>query len=79
MSVHRLFHPDTHTHTHTHTQQQALYTAAWFKIYLNQDKGEYYDLIFGDGNDSVCKSQEMKECEVLIHAVKLMVRDANKN
>lgn len=42
----------------------ATFTAAWFQIYLNGDKGEYYDLIFGSSNSSVCKYAAMKECHV---------------
>jgi len=42
----------------------ATFTAAWFQIYLNGDKGEYYDLMFGSGATSLCKHAEMKECLV---------------
>jgi hypothetical protein len=30
----------------------ATYTAAWFKVFLNKDRGVYYNLIFGDDPDS---------------------------
>lgn len=42
----------------------ATFTAAWFQIYLNGDKGEYYDLIFGSSASSICKYAEMEECIV---------------
>ena len=40
----------------------ATYTASWFKIFLNHDRGEYYDLIYGGGQDSVCHSEQMVSC-----------------
>jgi len=40
----------------------ATYTAAWFKIHLNADRGAYYDLIYGTGQDSLCYSQPMVSC-----------------
>lgn len=40
----------------------ATYTAAWFKIHLNNDRGEFYDLIYGNGEDSLCHSQPMVSC-----------------
>jgi hypothetical protein len=42
----------------------ATYSAAWFKIYLNGDKGSYYDLIYGSGEESICKYAPMAECAV---------------
>lgn len=39
-----------------------LYTAAWFKIYLEGDKGTYYDLIYGNSTDAMCNQYEMAEC-----------------
>lgn len=42
----------------------ATYTAAWFKVFLNGDKADYYDLIFSDHGDSLCKHAEMEECRV---------------
>lgn len=43
----------------------ATFTAAWFKVYLDGDSsGQYYDLIFGSDNTSLCKYAEMKECMV---------------
>lgn len=41
-----------------------LMTAAWFKIHLSGDTGEYHDLIYGDASDSLCKYAEMTECIV---------------
>ena len=38
------------------------YTAAWFKIHLNNDRGAFFDLIYGTGPDSVCHSQPMVGC-----------------
>lgn len=41
----------------------ATYTAAWFKIHLNNDRGAYYNLIFDASSpDSVCNSQQMVDC-----------------
>lgn len=31
-----------------------VYTAAWFHIHINQDRGEYFDLIYGNAADSLC-------------------------
>jgi hypothetical protein len=42
----------------------ATYTAAWLKVFLNKDRGVYYDLIFGSGPDSLCNSAPMTECYV---------------
>jgi hypothetical protein len=43
----------------------ATYTAAWFKIYLGgESSGEYYDLIYGNDETSLCHSAEMEECIV---------------
>ena len=42
----------------------ATFTAAWFQVFLNNDTGAYYDLIFGDGDTSLCKHAEMVECYV---------------
>merc|ERR1711904_329798 len=42
----------------------ATMTAAWFKIHLKGDKGEYHDLIYGDSSESLCKYAEMEECLV---------------
>ena len=43
----------------------ATYTAAWLKVMLNQDRGEYYDLIYGSGPDRLCNSEPMVGCYVL--------------
>ena len=44
----------------------ATYTAAWFKIYVNgETQGEYYDLIYGQDETSICQSAEMTECIVV--------------
>ena len=40
----------------------ATYTAAWLKIFLNGDRGFYYDLIYGSGPDSLCRHAPMVEC-----------------
>eukprot|EP00756_Hemistasia_phaeocysticola_P050038 Hpha_TRINITY_DN24679_c0_g1::TRINITY_DN24679_c0_g1_i1::g.147422::m.147422 len=40
-----------------------LYTAAWFKVYLEGDKGSYHDLIFGNTADSMCNYYNMTFCE----------------
>ena len=38
-------------------------TAAWFKVFLNDETGGYWkDLIFGDKPESLCKSMSMVEC-----------------
>jgi hypothetical protein len=42
----------------------ATFTAAWFQIFLNNDSGEYYDLIFGNSTESLCNHAEMVECIV---------------
>jgi len=42
----------------------ATMTAAWFKIHLKGDKGEYYDLIYGNSSSSLCKYAQMEECLV---------------
>jgi predicted dienelactone hydrolase len=45
-----------------------IYTAAFFKIYLNGDQGEFYDMIYNENSEShICKSQDMARCEV-VHA-----------
>ena len=38
------------------------YTAFWFKVFLNGDRGEFYEAIFGDGAGSLCRSEPMTEC-----------------
>lgn len=43
----------------------ATYTAAWLKVFLNKDRGVYYDLIFGTGPDSLCQSENMTACYVV--------------
>ena len=40
----------------------ATYTAAWFKVVLNGDRGAYYDLIYGSGPDGLCQSEPMVSC-----------------
>lgn len=41
----------------------ATYTAAWFKIYINGDAGEYYNLIYDTASpDSLCNSAPMANC-----------------
>mmetsp|Transcript_25308 Transcript_25308/g.49796 ORF Transcript_25308/g.49796 Transcript_25308/m.49796 type:complete len:313 (+) Transcript_25308:19-957(+) len=40
----------------------ATFTAAWFKVFLNQDRGKFYDMVFGSAPDSLCKSMEMASC-----------------
>ena len=41
----------------------ATYSAAWFKIYSNDDKMSYCNLIYGsgDGEGSICKYAPMAE------------------
>jgi len=43
----------------------ATYTAAFFKVILNGDRGVYYDLVFGSGPDSLCSSEPMVDCYTL--------------
>jgi hypothetical protein len=43
----------------------ATFTAAWFKIFLENDKGYWPDLVFGTGPDSLCKYANMTECYTL--------------
>ena len=43
----------------------ATYTAAWLKVFLSGDRGEYYDLIYGSGPDSLCRHAPMVECSVV--------------
>ena len=40
----------------------ATYTAAWFKVFLNGDKGAFYDAVFGKGPDAMCTHANMTEC-----------------
>ena len=40
----------------------ATFTAAWFKIFLAGDKGEFYDLIFSSNNNSMCGHAAQVEC-----------------
>lgn len=40
----------------------ATFTAAWFKVMLNGDRGEFWDAIFGAGAGSLCASENMTEC-----------------
>ena len=41
----------------------ATYTAAWFKIMLNNDRGVYYDLFYGTASDGgLCQSEGMAGC-----------------
>jgi pimeloyl-ACP methyl ester carboxylesterase len=42
----------------------ATYTAAWLKVHLQKDRGEYYDLIYGTGPDSLCRHAQMVNCSV---------------
>ena len=43
----------------------ATYTAAWLKVFLTQDRGEYYELLFGAGADSLCQHAPMVNCSVV--------------
>ena len=43
----------------------ATFTAAWFKVFLNNDKNEFFDMVFGSGPDSFCKHANMTACYVL--------------
>lgn len=40
----------------------ATYTAAWLKVFLNNDRGDFYDLIFGSDADGLCQHAQMKTC-----------------
>ena len=40
----------------------ATFTAAWFKVFLNADRGVFYDMVFGGGPDSFCAHANMTEC-----------------
>ena len=42
----------------------ATYTAAWLKVFLNSDRGAYYDLTFGGGPDSLCLHANMSSCYI---------------
>jgi hypothetical protein len=42
----------------------ATFTAAWFQVFLNNDTGVYYDLVFGNSTESLCKHADMVECHV---------------
>jgi len=42
-----------------------LYTAAWFKIYLEGDQGSYKELIYGNTPDTMCNYYNMTFCEPL--------------
>eukprot|EP00940_MAST-03C_sp_MAST-3C-sp2_P002562 g2562.t1 len=47
----------------------ATYTASFFKIYLGKRETPgmlHYELIYGNGTDSLCKYQESVECEVVL-------------
>lgn len=40
------------------------FTAAWFKVYLVGDRGEFYDHIYNEtSQDSLCGYAKMKQCE----------------
>lgn len=43
----------------------ATYTAAWFKVFLNGDRGTWYDFIFGSGPDALCNYANMTACYIL--------------
>ena len=48
----------------------ARYVAAWFKITLNGDRGDYWRMIYGPpGGDTLCGSENMVDCYA-IHAPK---------
>jgi len=47
----------------------ATMTAAWFKVHLNGDDGEYHDLIYGNSQEAFCNYAEMEECIVEPSAV----------
>lgn len=40
-----------------------LYTAAWFKVYIEGDKGTYHDLIYGNTPDTMCNYYNMTFCQ----------------
>lgn len=53
---------------HTEPNFQTDWTAfvnAWFQIYLKGDKSTYYDMIYGNGSDSLCngKIRMASDCE----------------
>ena len=42
-----------------------MYTAAWFKVFLNGDKGMYHSLIFDKTDpNGLCQLDPMAECTV---------------
>ncbi len=44
-----------------------VYTAAWFKIYLEGDQGTYYDLIYSNtSSDALCQYYKQAECMNLV-------------
>lgn len=43
----------------------ATFTAAWFKVFLENDTGYWQDLVFGTGPDSLCKHANMTQCYIL--------------
>ena len=46
----------------------ATFTAAWFKIYLGGDTGEFYDMIYNPNNvskDTLCNHAAMEDCRTL--------------
>jgi len=46
----------------------ATFTAAWFKVFLNGDAGEYYNYIFSDNTNSLCNHAPMVEGECFVTA-----------
>jgi S-formylglutathione hydrolase FrmB len=42
----------------------ATMTAAWFKVHLLGDQGEYHELIFGNSSESLCNAAVTEECDV---------------
>merc|ERR1712113_7005 len=41
----------------------ASHAAAFFNVWLKGDTGSYYNLVYGNGEDSFCGYDDMKECE----------------
>jgi len=53
-----------HTEPNRLNSRWGAYMAAWFQIYINNDRGTYYSLIYDNNNpDSLCNFYAMQTCE----------------
>jgi hypothetical protein len=53
-----------HTEPNLPNSEWGVYMAAFFKVWIENDSGEYYDLIYNRANpDSLCTYHEMQTCE----------------